>query len=240
MTYPVIGVTTMRRENSAGMSLVSLAEAYVEALTQAGACPVLIPNALSEAALDGLLSRLDGVLFTGGGDIETNHYQAVAHPKVSGVEPARDQLEINLLKRVVSHGKPFLGICRGLQLINVALGGTLYADIADQVPGADKHDYYPGWERDYLAHSVSVDQETRLAGILGESVVDVNSFHHQAVRQLAPDLVPTAYSPDGIMEACELPDHPFGLAVQWHPEWLTADAPMRGLFQVFVEACRGQ
>jgi putative glutamine amidotransferase len=85
-----------------------------------------------------------------------------------------------------------------------------------------------------------VDQETRLAGILGESVVDVNSFHHQAVRQLAPDLVPTAYSPDGIMEACELPDHPFGLAVQWHPEWLTADAPMRGLFQVFVEACRGQ
>jgi len=240
MTYPVIGVTTMRRENSAGMSLVSLAEAYVEALTQAGACPVLIPNALPEVALDGLLSRLNGVLFTGGGDIETNYYQAAAHPKVSGVEPARDQLEINLLKRVVSHGKPFLGICRGLQLINVALGGTLYADIADQVPGADKHDYYPGWERDYLAHSVSVDQETRLAGILGESVVDVNSFHHQAVRQLAPDLVPTAYSPDGIMEACELPDHPFGLAVQWHPEWLTADAPMRGLFQVFVEACRGQ
>jgi putative glutamine amidotransferase len=238
MTYPVIGVTTMRRENSAGMTLASLAEAYVDVLIQAGACPVMIPNALSEAALVGLLSRLDGVLFTGGGDIETIYYQEEAHPKVSGVEPDRDRLEINLLKRVVLDGKPFLGICRGLQLINVGLGGSLFADIADQVPGADKHDYYPDWKRDHLAHPIEVDQDARLAGILGGSVVEVNSLHHQAVRQLAPDLVLTASSPDGIVEAIELPDHPFGLAVQWHPEWLTAHAPMRALFNAFSDAAR--
>ena len=236
MTYPVIGVTTMRRENAAGMSLASLAEAYVDALTQAGACPVLIPNALSLASIDELLPRLDGVLFTGGGDIEGSYYQEQAHPKVRGVEPDRDRLEINLLKRVVHDGKPFLGICRGLQLINVGLGGTLYADIADQVAGAAKHDYYSDWKRDHLAHPVAVDEDSRLAGILGGGEVEVNSLHHQAVRQLAPGLVSTASSPDGIVEALELPDHPFGLAVQWHPEWLTAYAPMRALFSAFTEA----
>ena len=236
MIYPVVGVTTMRRKTSTGMPLSSSAEAYLDALSQAGACPVLIPNALHEAALDELLPRLDGVLFTGGGDIETNCYQGQAHPKVSGVEPDRDRLEIILLKKVIQENKPFLGICRGLQVINVGLGGSLYADIADQVPGAAKHDYYPDWKRDHLAHPVEVDQDARLAGILGTSVVDVNSLHHQAVRQLAPDLVPTASSPDGIVEAVELPDHPFGLAVQWHPEWLTAHAPMRALFKAFSDA----
>ena len=236
MTYPVIGVTTMHRENQVGIRLSSLAEAYVEALSQAETCPVLIPNLLPEAALDNLLSRLDGVLFTGGGDIETSHYQERDHPKVSGVEADRDRLELLILERIVNDGKPFLGICRGLQLINFGLGGTLYADIADQVPGAVKHDYYPDWERDYLAHSVEVGQGSRLAEILGSGVVEVNSLHHQAIRELAPDLVATAYSPDGIVEAVEMSDHPYGIAVQWHPEWLTAHNSMRALFADFAEA----
>jgi putative glutamine amidotransferase len=238
MTYPVIGVTTMRRENQFGMRLSSLAEAYVEALSQAETCPVLIPNLVPEAALDNLLSRLDGVLFTGGGDIKTSHYQEADHPKVSGVEADRDRLEMLILERVVDDGKPFLGICRGLQLINVGLGGTLYADIADQVPGAARHDCYPDWERDYLAHSVTVGQGTRLAGILGEGMVEVNSLHHQAIRELAPDLVVTAYSPDGIVEAVEMPDHPYGIAVQWHPEWLTAHNAMQALFADFAGAAK--
>lgn len=236
MTYPVIGVTTMRRENQVGMRLSSLAEAYVEALIQAETCPLLIPNLLPEAALDNLLSRLDGVLFTGGGDIETSYYQEADHPKVSGVEADRDRLELLILERVVNDGKPFLGICRGLQLINVGLEGTLYADIGDQVPGAAKHDYYLDWDRDYLAHTVEVESETRLAGILGEGMVEVNSLHHQAIRELAPDLVTTGYSPDGIVEAVEMPDHPYGIAVQWHPEWLTAHSQMRALFTAFADA----
>jgi putative glutamine amidotransferase len=123
-----------------------------------------------------------------------------------------------------------------MQLVNVGMGGSLYADIVDQVPGASKHDYFPDWGRDFLAHSVQVHQESKLAAILGEREVEVNSLHHQAVHQLATDLNPTAYSPDGLVEACELPGHPFGLAVQWHPEWLTAHTTMRALFRAFVEA----
>ena len=236
MTYPVVGVTTMRRKNQYGMQLSSLAEAYVEALTQAGICPVLIPNQLHESAMDDLLGRLDGVLFTGGGDIDTDFYQAEGHPKVYGVEADRDRLELLILERVVEDGKPFLGICRGLQLINVGLGGSLYADIADQVPEAAKHDYYPDWERDYLSHPVAVQPDSRLASILGSNSSQVNSLHHQAIRQLAPDLMVTAHAPDGIIEAVELPQHPFGLAVQWYPEWLTSHSQMRDLFRAFADA----
>ncbi len=236
MAYPVIGVTTMRRVNQAGMQLSSLAEAYVEALVQADICPVLIPHRLPEAALDDLLSRLDGVLFTGGGDIETSFYQEVDHPKISGVDADRDRVELLLLEKVVNDGKPFLGICRGLQLINVGLGGTLYADIADQVSGSAKHDFYPDWERDYLAHAIEVAQGTRLAGIIGGGHREVNSLHHQAIHKLAPGLQTTASAPDDIMEAVEMPDHPFGLAVQWHPEWLTAHSTMRALFAAFASA----
>jgi putative glutamine amidotransferase len=230
----------MRRKNKYGMQLVSLAEAYVEALTRAGTCPLLVPNQLPETAYDDLLGRLDGVLFTGGGDIAAEYYQAELHTKINGVEPDRDRLELLLLEKVVSEGKPFMGICRGLQLINVGLGGSLYADIADQVPGAAKHDYYPDWDRDYLSHSIRVESNSRLAEILGTTGVQVNSMHHQAVRQLAPDLVPTAHAPDGIIEAVELPRHPFGLAVQWHPEWLSAHSQMRSLFAAFAEAASNQ
>jgi putative glutamine amidotransferase len=236
MAYPVIGVTTMRRKNQVGMQLSSLAEAYVEALVQVGVCPLLIPNQLPEAAVEALLPRLDGVVFTGGGDIKTSYYQEEEHPKVSGVDPDRDRVELLLLERVVNDGMPFLGICRGLQVINVGLGGTLYADIADQVPEAEKHDFYKDWERDYLAHPVEVGQGTRLAGIIGDGKIEVNSLHHQAVDKVAPELVVTATAPDGIVEAIEIPEHPFGLAVQWHPEWLTAHSTMRALFAAFAAA----
>ena len=236
MTYPIIGITTMRRVNQTGMRLASLAEAYVDALRQADACPILIPNNLPESALDELISRLDGVLFSGGGDIDPEYYRAENHPKVDGVDQQRDRVELSLLEKVVGEEKPFLGICRGMQLVNVGMGGSLYADIADQVPGASKHDYFLDWDRDYLAHTVQVSQESKLAAILGEREVEVNSLHHQAVHQLAKDLNPTAHSADGLVEACELPGHPFGLAVQWHPEWLTAHMPMRTLFRAFVEA----
>lgn len=236
MNYPIIGITTMRRVNQYGMRLSSLAETYVDALQQAGACPVLIPNNIPESALNELLSRLDGVVFSGGGDIDPGFYQAEDHPKVDSVDQQRDRLEISILERVVHEKKPFLGICRGLQLINVGLGGSLYADIAEQVPGAAKHDYYPDWDRDHLAHTVQIQEESKLAAILGQRELQVNSMHHQAVEQLAAGLIPTACSPDGLVEGFELPGHPFGLAVQWHPEWLTAHQPMRALFAAFIKA----
>lgn len=222
--------------NRRGMQLVALAEAYVKALAEAGASPVLIPTDLDEDDLAALFSRLDGIVFTGGGDIHPAYYHTAEHPKVDEVDTARDRTEFYLLNRVIEEGKPFLGICRGIQLVNVGLGGTLYSDIADQVPNALRHDWYPDWPRDHLAHSVQLESSSLLGKLLGQTEIHVNSLHHQAIAKLAPGLKPTAYAPDGIIEGVELPDHPFGLAVQWHPEWLTASAPMRALFKAFVEA----
>jgi putative glutamine amidotransferase len=121
-------------------------------------------------------------------------------------------------------------------VINVARGGSLYEDITDQHPGALKHDCYPDWPRDHLAHEVDIEPDSQLAQVLGRSHERVNSLHHQAIRQVSPELRTTAHAPDGIIEAVELPGHPFGLAVQWHPECLQAYAPMRLLFQAFVNA----
>jgi putative glutamine amidotransferase len=236
VSIPLIGVTTTRIRHQADYPFISAGESYVQALSQAGGCPVLIPLGLSEQALEGLFARLDGILFTGGGDIAPTYYGAISHPKIYGVEAQRDQLEFYLLNAVVARGTPFFGICRGFQVVNVGLGGTLYADIAEQKPQASKHDYFPDWPRDHLAHTVTVREDSRLIKILGASFLKVNSLHHQGVEKLAGGVQAVAHAEDGLVEAIELPEHPFGLAVQWHPENLTAHAPMRALFRAFVEA----
>jgi putative glutamine amidotransferase len=238
--YPLIGITTARRPHDEVRSQIVVTEAYVQAVAVAGGCPVMVPLGLSPILLDGLLARLDGLLFTGGGDIDPSFYGAAPHPKVGDVDLDRDGVELYLLEKAVGQGKPFLGICRGLQLINVGLGGMLYADITAQRPGALRHDYYPDYPRDYLAHAVEIRAGSRLAGILGASQVEVNSLHHQGIDRLAPGLASVASAPDGIVEAVELPEHPFGLAVQWHPEWLGLHAPMRALFQAFIKAAEGR
>lgn len=235
MSKPLVGITTYKTNSRAGYPQMSIAEAYLQALSQAGAIPIAIPSGLPNDSLLELLSHLDGVLFTGGGDIEPTRYNAIELPQVNEVEPARDRTEFLILDQVVQEGLPFLGICRGIQVVNVGLGGSLYADIANQLPDALKHDFYPGWPRHYLAHPVEVDQSSRLAQILGTTDLQVNSLHHQAIRQLAANLHPIAHSPDGLVEAVELPNHPFGLAVQWHPECLIDQASM-SLFRAFVKA----
>ena len=239
MPYPLIGITTARRPHAEVRSQIVITEAYVQAVAAAGGCPIMIPLGLSPELLENLLARLDGILFTGGGDIDPAFYGAAPHPKVGDVDLDRDGVELYLLEKAVSQEVPFLGICRGLQLINVGLGGTLYVDITAQRSGSLRHDYYPDYPRDYLAHTVDVRTESRLTGILGNSQMEVNSMHHQGIDRLAPDLVQVASAPDGMVEAVELPDHPFGLAVQWHPEWLGAHAPMRALFEAFVQ-CSGK
>jgi putative glutamine amidotransferase len=213
-----------------------LGEKYVKAIVQAGGTPLLVPPDLPAAQRDALLSRLDGILLSGGGDIDPALYGMETTPKVTNISPARDSTEIWMLKAAASKGLPFLGICRGLQVINVALGGTLYTDIATQRPNAIKHDYYPESPRDLRPHTVAIEPESRLCRILGLTETPVNSLHHQGIRDLAEPLQPAAFAPDGLVESIELPEHPFGLGVQWHPEWLTAYAPMRALFRAFVEA----
>jgi putative glutamine amidotransferase len=236
MTLPLIGLTASRNPDNATLTIN---EVYIQAVIQAGGAPVLMPLGVSEPSLGEILSRLDGIIFTGGGDVEPARYGADnGHPKLGEVDVDRDRVELFLYHEAARRGLPFLGICRGIQLINVAMGGTLYVDIADQRPGAIQHDYH-GYPRKFLAHSVAVEDH-RLAGILGSTQVEVTSFHHQGVEKLAGAFRATAYSPDGLIEALELPGYPFGLAVQWHPECMLDVPSMQNLFRAFIEASSAQ
>jgi putative glutamine amidotransferase len=232
---PIIGISTKIVNNSFNQSMVGLMQSYVEAVIQAGGVPVLIPSLLASQGWEALYSRLDGVLFSGGNDISLDHFSGEPHPRIDDSDPARDSIELNLLRAAVAQGKPFLGICRGCQLINVGLGGTLYTHLPDQYPNALDHDY-PGNLRTVLVHEVKIDEGTHVAEVLGEPIVKVNSHHHQGLKDIASSLRVAGHAPDGLVEAIELPDHPFGMAVQWHPEWLTDQEPTRNLFRAFVEA----
>jgi putative glutamine amidotransferase len=232
---PIIGITTSRSKNSYDQPVVSLNGAYVKAVIQAGGIPILLPSMIANEDWEELYSRLDGILFSGGGDISLDYFKGAPHPRIDEVEPDRDLVELNLLRASVSEGKPFLGICRGCQLINIGLGGTLYTHIPDQLPGALDHSY-PGNMKTVLVHEVRIEEGTRTAEVLGEPIIKVNSHHHQGLKEVAASLRISGYAPDGLVEAVELPDHPFGLAVQWHPEYLTDQLLTRKLFKSFVEA----
>jgi putative glutamine amidotransferase len=236
LSKPLIGLTTYRNFSEQGYPRFAVSEAYTSSLVSAGACPVLIPLGLPDEQVNELLDHLNGVLFTGGGDIAPQQYGQPAHPLIDEIDLDRDNVEIILIEQAIRKGLPFMGICRGLQIINVALGGDLYADILEQHPHALKHQYYPDYPREYLAHEVTIDHSSMMAKVFPHAKVPVNSLHHQGVRNLAPGLKPTAFAPDGIIEAFELSGHPFGLAVQWHPENLQKHQTMRGLFRIFVEA----
>jgi len=238
MPFPIIGLTTYNDNNQYGFPIAALMHKYVQAASEAGGIPVLIPSGLTEDARRALFNRMDGILFTGGGDISIEHFGGEAHPRIVSMDAERDAVEIALLKAAARGGKPFLGICRGFQVMNVALGGTLYTDLGDQMPGALKHDYDSGTQRQFMAHVVKV-KESRLAGILGETDFQVNSLHHQGAKVLGAGLQAAAYAPDGLVEAVELSNHPFGFAVQWHPEWLLEFDHARRLFAALVEACSG-
>ncbi|HLA08285.1 MAG TPA: gamma-glutamyl-gamma-aminobutyrate hydrolase family protein [Anaerolineales bacterium] len=232
---PLIGITTHLATNEFGQVRIVLQQAYAQAILQAGGVPVLIPSLVAEDGWDALYSRLDGILFSGGGDIALDHFAGDPHPRIADVEPERDAVELKMFHAAATDGKPFLGICRGCQLLNVSLGGTLYTHLADQFPISLDHSY-PGNLRHTLVHEVKIEEGTRVAEVLGEPIVIVNSHHHQGLKDIAPTLRISGHSPDGLVEAVELPNHPFGLAVQWHPEWLTDQEVTRNLFRKFVEA----
>lgn len=235
---PLIGITTHLANNEFGQTRIVLQQAYVKAIMQAGGVPVLIPSLIANDGWDALYSRLDGILFSGGGDIALEHFSGEAHPRIADVEPERDSVELKMIQAAASDGKPFLGICRGFQVLNVALGGTLYTHLPDQLPNALDHSY-PGNLRNVLVHQVKIEEGTHIADVLGEPIVRVNSHHHQGLKDIAPLLRAAGHAPDGLVEAIELANHPFGLAVQWHPEWLTDQESTRSLFRKFVEAADG-
>ena len=232
---PLIGITTHSPTAPDWAELGLLRDLIVRAVEAAGGLPLIIPLGIAGATLEALLARLDGVLLAGGGDMDPAHYGAEPHPLVAGIDPVRDAAELAVVRFAVSAARPLFGICRGAQVLNVALGGTLYRDISEH-PRALRHAYYPDLPFDLRPHPVQVQEDSRLAAALGQPLVDVNSLHHQAVRAVAPGLRAVAHAPDGLVEAVEVPGHPFALAVQWHPECLPAVPEMRRLFESFVRA----
>ena len=236
-TPPLIGVTSSTTKHKSGTIRCFSNQSYIHAIHQAGGLPLLIPVGIALTDLDPLVHKLDGVLFTGGGDIDPQYFGGENYPKVSSVNLERDRLEFELLKIALKMNLPLLAICRGIQVLNVGLGGTLYTHIQDQLPDALKHDWYPDFPRDRIAHTVSVTRNSKLHHILGDSEVPVNSLHHQGIEKLGQGLEPVANAPDGLVEAVELKDARFALGVQWHPECLPESVPMQRLFRAFIDAC---
>jgi putative glutamine amidotransferase len=235
MPKPLVGITTRNGKDVDGHPLTALQHTYTNAIVQAGGLPILIPSNLLEEDFLDIYSRVAGILFTGGGDVSLGYFNGTDHPRIGEVDEARDATEISLMRAAVHDGKPILGICRGAQVMNVALGGTLYTHIYDQLKGALDH-AYPGDLRRILVHPVNVDETSRSAEIFGETLLNVNSLHHQGLMDIAPGLRAVGYAPDGLVEVVEISDHPYAVAVQWHPEWLTDQIPMQRLFKSFVDA----
>jgi len=211
--------------------------AYVRSVLAAGGVPVILAPVLGPSWAARALDGIDGLLLTGGEDIHPEWYGATASPRLYPPSRERDLFELAAFAAARQRELPVLGICRGIQLINVALGGTLFQDLPSERPGPVSHD--PGGARDARSHAVELLAGSRAARALGGADLTVNSFHHQAVDRLANGLVASGWSPDGLIEAVESPaEAPFLLAVQWHPEEMLADvrAPERGLFRALVEA----
>ncbi len=241
---PLIGITTYKSdsETSPHYPLHSLHPLfYSQGVLAGGGVPLLIPHGLDEGHLGAIFQRIDGILLAGGGDVDPIFYDEEAGDEVKGVDRERDQMEIALVRWAFKEDKPFLAICRGIQVMNVALGGSLYQDVLADMPGAIKHAYFQGlgYPRDYLAHDVRLDRTSHLAQILGGEQFAVNSLHHQGIKSLAPDLTAVGTAPDGLVEAVEVTGHAFAVGVQWHPEALAPnDVKMRCLFEGLVAAAR--
>jgi putative glutamine amidotransferase len=234
---PLIGVTSsMTIEKVPERAYVN--SAYLHAVQQAGGVPVVLPPQLSAASLERLARGLDGLLLTGGGDIDPTVFGEAPHPTVYEVAPARDTLELSAVRFALERRLPILAICRGAQLLNVALGGTLFQDVASDPGTQIQHGQQE--PRDQPTHKVQVKAGSRLAETLGTDELEVNSMHHQAVKALGRGLAAVAWAPDQIIEGLELTDASrFVLGVQWHPEELVSHSePARRLFAALVRSAR--
>lgn len=233
MSAPRIGITTYGRGGPGTLEgRYNLPAKYVDAVRRAGGLPLLLPP--GETRVEEALALVDAVILTGGPDVEPARYGGTNHPKVYGVDPERDTSEIELVRAAARDGRPTLGICRGCQVINVALGGTLIEHLPDLVGESVLH---RGPEREYVPHLVHVDPRSRLARILGTTDPSPASSHHQAIRRPADGLSIVARAPDGTIEGVELRGHPWLVAVQWHPEHTAGeDAVQQRLFDQLVAA----
>lgn len=210
---------------------------YVRSVVAAGGVPLVLSPLGGAAFAAAAVSAIDALLLTGGDDLDPAWYGAARSPHVTTIDRERDLFELALYGAARQRGIPVLAICRGLQLVNVARGGSLVQDLPSERPGAVDHNL--GQARDGRTHAVTLTPGSRTAALLGTTTLDVNSFHHQAVATLGSGLVASGTAADGVVEALEgAPDEPWLVAVQWHPEemWADAAAPERGLFAGLVAA----
>ncbi len=240
---PVIGITTQTQEAVPGQlpRCWIMGHTYITSLSTVGALPWVIPLVADDMdTLRAMYERLDGVFLPGGVDMNPLTYGEERTDLCGRLDPDRDVVEIALARWALADHKPILGVCRGLQVLNVAAGGSLYQDVLAQHPDAIKHDYYPytgEFTRDMLVHDVQIEPGSRLGSLLGSQRFMVNSMHHQGIRQLAPGLNATSIAPDGLVESIEAPNGQFAVAVQWHPEeFVQRDAATRRLFTGFLAA----
>jgi putative glutamine amidotransferase len=238
MSEPLIGITSGYRTIELKYLHSCLSRKYTQAIIHAGGIPLILPANLPPRQMTSLIPKLDGVLFSGGDDVNPRLFGEAQLPETKKVLDERDEIESVLLKSCLEKGKPVFGICRGLQIINVVLGGSLFQHIQTQYPGSIQHDRHDDI-REKRHHSVTVTQGSLLARLTGLNSLQVNTLHHQGIRDLAKGLnIGAICTEDGLIEAVERADQPFFLAVQWHPEELTEYPEQRALFEGFVKACQ--
>jgi len=234
MKQPMIGLTPLW---DAKKGDIRMDPAYPHALEEAGAVPVILSLTDSETVLKQFANTFDGFLFAGGPDMHPNYYGQEKADYCGEICEMRDKLEAYMFREaVINQNKPALGICRGIQVINIMLGGSLYQDIPTQLPGTIKHSYGPPY--DTPIHNVSIVPESPLFKLVGKECLGVNSCHHQGISTLAKGLEVMAKSDDGLIEAVYMPNHPFVWAVQWHPECSIKEEISKKIFSLFVEGVK--
>lgn len=239
---PLIGVTCGTfRDRDWCPPIHGHRQTYIDSVVAAGGAPFLLPLVDDEDVLRALYDRLDGVLLAGGQDVNPRHYGEVPTPELGIVDDLRDRVELLLARWAVEEGKPVLGICRGMQVLNVALGGTLYQDIGTQLKVETIHDSsFAAQDWTHMVHDLELDHTSRLGELFGPATFPINSLHHQSLKRIAPKLRAVGWAPDGVIEAIEGTNGHFVIGVQCHPEALQgqADPRWRALFEDFVEQCK--
>ncbi|MFO7741687.1 MAG: gamma-glutamyl-gamma-aminobutyrate hydrolase family protein [Anaerolineae bacterium] len=241
MSTPIIGITGYADQSARppNVPVFAIARTYVEAVSLAGGTPLIVPPYLEGDPLRAAFDGIDGLILSGGGDIHPSFFADSDRGLLWRVDERRDRGELSLARWALDERRPVLGICRGIQALNVASGGTLIQDIPTQMSSTLSHSSIAGRPLPTVAHTVEVQSGSHLSDLLGAGEVDVNSAHHQAVKELGDPLVVVARAPDGVIEALEAPGHPFCIGVQWHPEVMIESAPiMRRLFEGLIEAAR--
>jgi putative glutamine amidotransferase len=227
---PIIGVTSSYDWDRNNYILPA---SYIESIIICGGLPILLPPTTTKNSEE-VIALLDGIMLTGGVDVDPSQYGEPPIPKLGKIDPIRDGYELYLTREAIEHQKPLLAICRGIQVLNVALGGTLYQDVYTQVDGSFKHSQMA--PRYYPTHKVKILKDSKLFEIFGKNEIGVNSFHHQAIKTLGKGLTANAWSEDGLIEGVENQGENFVLGVQWHPERMIKGEMVK-IFQAFVEKC---